>query len=69
MNKKRLAALAADADFLALISDMEIRATKKVMALATSDEDRTNALAEYHALQRIKAQLQSVAHDVRLEND
>lgn len=50
---ERIAAILADADFGALVSGIEDQLTQRVMAPATSEEDRQKALAEYHALGRV----------------
>ncbi len=68
MNNKRLAAIAGDQDFRELLDQIGQQLTAKVMATATSPEDRQNALAEYHALQRIRANLASVAHNAQQED-
>jgi hypothetical protein len=63
MNSRRIAALARDADLKELLASIEAQLTKKVMARATTEEDRATALAEYHAIQSLKARFASVAHD------
>lgn len=61
MNKERIAAIIADDDFKAVVADIEAGLTRKVMATATSSEDREKALTEYHALLRLMAVLRDRA--------
>lgn len=65
MNSDRLAQIASDPDFCAFVAETERQLTQKVMAAATPEADRANALAEFHALQRIKGRLASVAYDAQ----
>lgn len=61
----RIRAILADDDFLSMVALMRDRLTKKVMAQATSDEDRQLALAEYHALDSLMAIMRSEASNAK----
>lgn len=68
-NFKRVAAIAADPDFLGFVALERERLTGKVMSAATSLEDREKALTDYHALARLVARMASVQHDAKKETD
>lgn len=61
----RIAAILADKDFCETVTRAKTELTQKVMARATSDEDRADAMAEFHALERLEARLRAVASDKR----
>ena len=50
-----------DQSFVSLTTDMADRLTRKVMATGTAEEDRTEALTEHHALQRLLAAMRTQA--------
>ena len=62
-RSKRIAAILADEDFAAVVSEMEQRLTRKVMATATLQEDRDFALAQFHALQSLMATMRAEAQE------
>lgn len=59
----RIKAILADQDFQWAIGRLEAQLTRKVMASATTEEDRAAALHTYHGLQAAKASLRSVASE------
>lgn len=69
MNLKRIAAIAADQDFLAFVASERERLTGRVMSAATSPEDREKALTDYHALARLLARMASVEQEVKKDTD
>lgn len=69
INPKRVAAIAADADFQALLKQWEDRLTARVMARATLEEDRNKALAEFHAVQSLKGQLAEFVEEAKQQKD
>lgn len=69
MNFDRIAAIAADQDFLAFVASERERLTGKVMSAATSPEDREKALTDYHALARLVARMASVEQEAKKETD
>ncbi len=58
-RSKRIAAILADEDFQFVVAQMGEQMTGKVMSPATSTEDREKTLAEYHALKRLVASMNS----------
>lgn len=64
----RIAAILADQDFCDTVTRAKAELTQKVMARATSGEDRADAMAEYHALDRLMARLRAVASDMDKES-
>ncbi len=68
-NHKRLAAIAVDEDFQAFLSKWEARLTAKVMARATSEDERAASLAEYHALQSLRGQLQEMVAEAKQQKE
>lgn len=68
-NVKRIAAIAEDADFQAFLKQWEDRLTAKVMARNTSEEDRSRALAEFHAVQSLKGQLAERVEEAKQQKD
>lgn len=68
-RSERIAAILADPDFVAMVADIGQRLTQRVMAPATSDEDRQKALAEYHALERIVVAMRSHKFDADQKKD
>jgi hypothetical protein len=68
-NHKRLAAIATDEDFQAFLKQWEARLTAKVMARATSDDDRAAALSEYHALQSLRGQLLEMVAEAKQQKE
>lgn len=69
MNFDRIAAIAADQDFLAFVASERERLTGRVMSAATSPEDREKALTDYHALARLVARMASVEQEAKKETD
>lgn len=69
MNFNRIAAIAADQDFLAFVASERDRLTGRVMSAATSPEDREKALTDYHALARLVARMASVEQEAKKETD
>lgn len=69
INYKRIAAIAADPDFLVFIASERERLTRKVMSAATLIEDREKALTDYHALARMVAQMASAEHEAKKDAD
>lgn len=65
MNSERIAAILADTSFLAIVDRMKDVATKKAMARKTSNEDRADAIAEFHVLTTLVAQMRSEAANVK----
>jgi hypothetical protein len=63
MKPDHAARIVADEDFQKMLDKIGEQLTGKVMATATSVEDREKALAEYHALQRLRSTLRSIAQD------
>ena len=63
MNKNRIAAIWADEDFQAVISQVEEKLTRKVMSQKTSPEDRDLSLAQYHGLQTLKGTLRAISNE------
>ena len=63
MKSHRIKSLVSDEDFLGLVADIRVYLTKKVMAQATSPEERQELLAEYHALDRLMNRMRSEAHN------
>lgn len=62
-RSERIAAILADEDFQWATKRLEAQLTRKVMALATTQEDRETALHTYHGLQAALAALRSVASE------
>lgn len=52
----------SDQDFVWLVDKVRQDLTKKVMARSTSDPERTQALAEYHALDTV---IKKMANEAR----
>lgn len=67
MNPHRIKAILADEDFVGMVSKVRADLTKEVMSKRTGDERRSEALAEYHALDSLLAKLRSTAHDAKQE--
>lgn len=61
IDKARIVEILADADFAQVIEHVRSDLTKTVMAFATPDEDRSRALAEHHALDRVLTKLRKTA--------
>ena len=64
---KRIEQLLADEDFRAVVAVVEQRLTRKVMGQTTEDEDRRQALAQYHGLQILLGALRSEAQNVNVK--
>ena len=60
IDRERIGEILSDPSFCALIDQMKAVSVGKVMARSTSDEDRAEALAEHHALDRLIAAMSSV---------
>lgn len=56
-KSQRIKSLLSDEDFRSVVTDVRAALTKKVMAKATTPEDRQQLLAEYHALDRLLAKM------------
>ncbi len=69
MNFKRIAAIAADQDFLGFVAAERERLTGRVMSTATSAEDRERALIDYHALARLVARMASAEQEAKKDTD
>ena len=69
MNFKRIAAIAADPDFLEFVASERTRLTGRVMSAATSPEDREKALTDYHALARLVARMVSAEVEAQKDTD
>lgn len=65
MNPQRVQQILKDEDFTAIVTRTKERLTAKVMAKATGDFDRTRALAEFHALDSLIAQMRSEAQNTK----
>jgi hypothetical protein len=52
-----------DEDFKSVVSEMETHLTGKVMAPATTEEDRNKALSQYHGLRALLGRLHSEAQN------
>lgn len=63
MNKDRIAAIWADEDFQAVVSQIEEKLTRKVMSQSTAQEDRDQTLAQYHGLQTLKGTLRAISNE------
>lgn len=63
MNKDRIAAIWADEDFQAVISQIEEKLTRKVMSQGTSPQDREQTLAQFHGLQTLKGTLRAISNE------
>lgn len=59
----RIKAILADEDFQATIKGLEAQLTRKVMAPATDDQQRRDALGTYHGLQAALAALRTAAEN------
>lgn len=68
-RSERIAAILADTDFAEMVAGIGQRLTQRVMAPATSEEDRQKALAEYHALERVVAEMRSHKFDADQKKD
>lgn len=62
-RSERITAILADEDFQWAIERFEAQLTRKVMAAATTEDDRRTALHTYHGLRAALAALRSVAND------
>lgn len=69
MNFRRIAAIAADPDFLEFVAFERTRLTGKVMSAATSTEDREKALTDYHAIARLVARMASAEQEAKKDTD
>jgi hypothetical protein len=69
VNFKRIAAIAADPDFLAFVALDREQLTRKVMSAATSPEDREKALTDYHAIARLVARMGSAVQEAQKDTD
>jgi hypothetical protein len=69
VNFKRIAAIAADPDFLEFVASERTRLTGRVMSAATSPEDREKALTDYHALARLVARMASAEQEAKKDTD
>lgn len=65
MKSHRIKSLLSDEDFLGVVQSTKDTLTKKVMAKATSDEERPKLLAEYHALDTLLNRMRSEAQDAK----
>lgn len=54
MNYKRIKSAWADPDLQAFLAEHKERLTGKVMSQNTSDDQRAEALADFHALRRLE---------------
>lgn len=64
-KQRRIKSLLGDDDFLSVVSETRDALTKKVMRKATSDEERLQALAEYHALDTLMARMRNHAQNAK----
>lgn len=69
MNSHRIRAIFADEDFSAFMSKHMEKLTKKVMSRATTPEDRAQALAEFHALERFLGGMRSEAQNAEKDSE
>lgn len=68
MNKShRIKSLLSDKDFLSVVDQVKAALTKKVMSAKTTDEDRAEALAEFHGMDKLVNRMRAIAQDA--END
>lgn len=67
MKANRIKAILNDTDFLGVVQQTRDTLTKKVMAKATSEDERLELLAEYHALDTLMNRMRSEAHNAREE--
>ena len=67
MNAARIKQILADEDFVQMVARVRDGLTKEVMSKKTADERRSEALAEYHALDSLMAKMRSGAHDAKPE--
>lgn len=68
IDRERIGEILSDPSFCALVDEMKSALVRKVMARSTPDEDRANALAEHHALERLEAHMRSV-HEAGIDYD
>lgn len=67
MNAHRVKAILADEDFVQIVRKVKDDLTREVMAKKTADERRSDALAEYHAVDSLISKMRSIAHDAKSE--
>lgn len=66
MSKQhRIKSLLGDDDFLSVVQETRDALTKKVMRKGTSEQERLDALAEYHALDNLMARLRNHAQNAK----
>ena len=63
MNADRIASILKDEDFTALVDQTKASLTRKVMAKATDEDARAEALAQFHALDTLIAKMRSEAQN------
>jgi len=66
-KSERIKSLLSDSDFLDVVADTRAALTKKVMSKGTAEEDRLEALAEYHALDTLLGKMRSHAQNAKDE--
>ena len=66
-HSERIQQILKDDDFMAVVDAYKRRLTGKVMAAATSDEDRVTLLAQYHAVDAVLKGLASAAQNFKKE--